>query len=765
MTETSGFGSGTRSAGVAALLLGVYALSGAAALLYQVVWQRWLVFTVGLSTVSVSLIVSAFLAGLGAGYLGGGWLADRLAPRRALLVFGALEIGIALSALASEPVLYGWLPTVSQLGADHPWRTFVVVLVVLLPPTMLMGASLPVLSRAVALPTALAQAGFIGRLYFANTLGGGAAALLTALVVVPLAGFDGAVRLGAAANLLCAAGGVLLAWRHPGTAPAVHRAPADADGPVKSLAWAGWLTHAFVAGATGIAWEVLAFRLIENVAKSRAQTFAIILSVFLTGLAFGGLAGDLVRDRLGARRRAVFLGSQTLLYALCGLGPALLVAVLGSVELGGAWRASLAEYEPSTSPLVLSLNYGLLPAVLLLLPAGLMGFGFSVSQQLIQTSLSRVGRRLGLVQFVNVAGCVAGGMLTSLVAIPAVGTGGALAIVTAIGGGYALLWCVEASQRRWPLAALAAMAAVVVAVPSTDALWTALSGVSASRVLFREDASGVSSIRFDAGFRQQARVFANGLGQSALPRASDLVHVKLGAIPAFVHPAPARVGIIGLGSGGTAWAAGARPETRELVVWELMESQGDLLASYAARTGDRTGDWFLRDPRVSLRARDGRHALLTSRASFDVIEADALRPTSGYSGNLNSVEFFTLVRSRLASGGIAAAWTSTPRVLETFRRVFPHVRVVDGFVALGSDAPIAIDWAAIRLRAGDASVRSHFAAAGLDAERLLAEVFDGKPSSAFDAPPGPAAPDVNTDMRPRDELRAPFTLPGGPPRR
>ncbi len=102
------------------LLLWIYALSGAAALIYQIVWQRWLVFTVGLSTVSIGIIVAGFLSGLGVGYLAGGWLADRLSPRRALFTFAALEVGIAVSALLSEPVLYGWLPTVGILSPRRP---------------------------------------------------------------------------------------------------------------------------------------------------------------------------------------------------------------------------------------------------------------------------------------------------------------------------------------------------------------------------------------------------------------------------------------------------------------------------------------------------------------------------------------------------------------------------------------------------------------------------------------------------------------------
>jgi spermidine synthase len=354
-----------------------------------------------------------------------------------------------------------------------------------------------VLSRAIALPTALAQAGLISRLYFANTLGGGAAALLTAVVIVPVVGFDGAVRIGALANLVCAAGGIALGRRYPrgqvepGAGPAAGPEIAAAS----SLAWAGWLVHAFVAGATGIAWEVLAFRLIENVAKSRAQTFALILSVFLAGLAFGGLAGDLVRDRLGPRRRTVFLASQTAIYVTLALGTLLLLAVLESGPLAGVWGGSLAEYEPSTATAVLLLNYVALPAVLLFLPATLMGFGFSLSQQLIQTSLARVGRRLGTVQFVNVVGCVAGGTVTSILAIPAIGTAGALRVVVLAGLGYGLVWWWEAARRWQPMVVLVVLLGAIVALPSSTRLWTVLSGYAPERVLFREDSSGLSSIR------------------------------------------------------------------------------------------------------------------------------------------------------------------------------------------------------------------------------------------------------------------------------
>ncbi len=737
-------------------LLWIYALSGAAALLYQVVWQRWLVFTVGLSTVSIAVIVAGFLSGLGVGYLAGGRLADRLTPRQALGVFAALEVGIAVAALFSEPLLYEWLPTVGHLGPDAPARTYLVVLLLLLPPTSLMGASLPVLSRSARFGTVLEQSGLISRLYFANTMGGAVAAAATAFVFVAEWGFDGAVRLGAGLNLLCAIGGLLL-WRSVGTATEGASSPRTAAAATTAPTgrwWLGWLANAFAAGLTGIAWEVLAFRLVENIVKSRAQTFAVILAVFLAGLAVGGLIGDYLRDRLGARRHVVFLASQTALYVWLAGSVAALIAVLEHFPPASPWLAYIRSYEPGGSLPMLALNYGLLPGLLLFVPALLMGFGFSLSQQLLQTSSDTVGGRLGLVQFVNILGCVAGATLTTQFAIPALGTAGAIRLLALLGLGYAAIWIRATTRRTGPLLASGVLIAATAAVPAQDHLWRVLSGQrDVGRLLYREDASGVSSLRFRPGQRPTAEVFANGLGQSMLPRPLDSHHVLLGAIPTLVHPRPAMVGIIGLGSGGTLWGASASPATERIVAWEIMASQPALLIEYAERTLDQSVAWFRGDPRIDIRHADGRHALRMGSERFDVIEADALRPSSAYAGNLYSLEFFQLLRSRLREGGLAATWVPTPRVLETMRRVFPHVVYLGDLVALGSDQPIVVDWTAIRRRLDDAAVTSHFASGQIDIVPLMEPVFR---AGAAPLPPlGPFDPtQVNTDMRPRDELPA-----------
>ncbi|MBM3990904.1 MAG: spermine synthase [Planctomycetes bacterium] len=743
------------------LLFVAYGLSGAAALIYQVVWQRWLVFTVGLSTVGIGIIVAGFLAGLGLGYLAGGRLADRLTPRAALGSFALLEVGIALCALASGPLLHGWLPTVEGLGPRSPWLTFAVVFGLLLPPTFLMGASLPILSRSIALETVLHQAGFIARLYFVNTLGGAVAAAATALVLASTVGFDGAVRVGAALNLLCAATGWMLRRRtRTDAVEPLERATALAVAPPPSTWWwTGWLAHAFAAGLTGIAWEVLAFRVVENVVKSRAQTLAVILAVLLTGLAVGSLVGDRLRERLGARRRAVFLASQVALYAWLAGSVALLVHALERWGVARPWLDSIGAYEPSMSTRMLALNYAFLPLALLFCPALLMGLGFSLSQQLLQTSFASVGRRLGRVQFVNILGCVAGAILTTHVAIPRIGTSGALRLVALVGVFYAVVWLLESRGRRMaPLSMGLVLGLAVANVPGQDRLWRVLSGqADEGRLIYREDASGVSSLRLTAPDSRSAEVFANGLGQSSLPRPLDGHHVLLGAIPTLIHPRPRRVAIIGLGSGGTLWGASARPEMERGVAWEIMASQPSLLAEYAQRTGDRSVDWFLRDPRLEIVHADGRHALRASVERFDVIEADALRAISSYAGNLYSLEFFLLVRSRLAPGGLAATWVPTPRVLETMRRAFPHVVYLGNLVALGSESPLEVDWREVAERASHPDVRAHFAQGGVDLLSLLEPVFSRGPAAL--ALLGPLDPErLNTDMHPRDELPSPWSV-------
>lgn len=185
---------------------------------------------------------------------------------------------------------------------------------------------------------------------------------------------------------------------------------------------------------------------------------------------------------------------------------------------------------------------------------------------------------------------------------------------------------------------------------------------------------------------------------------------------------------------------------------EIIGAQLGTLTQLAERRRDPALSALLSDPRIEHRVGDGRAFLRQSGQRFDIIEADALRPTSAFSGNLYSLEYFTLVRKHLASGGLAVTWAPTARVRRTFAAVFAHVLEFDQ-ISVGSDTPIPFDPIQVTERA--MRVRAHFQAAGIDVEGLISPYVQSGPRRI-----GPDDPrdvrDLNTDLFPRDEFAWPF---------
>jgi spermidine synthase len=237
------------------------------------------------------------------------------------------------------------------------------------------------------------------------------------------------------------------------------------------------------------------------------------------------------------------------------------------------------------------------------------------------------------------------------------------------------------------------------------------------------------------------------VGQSVLPYGD--VHTALGMLPAFIHPDPKHVAIIGLGSGDTVYGVAGRPQIDTITSIEIIRPQLATLKELT-RTfpyGGLLG--LLNDPRIEFVSGDGRIYLMRSGRRFDIIEADALRPSSAYSGNLYSVEYFTLVRDRLQPKGLAATWAPTARVHNGFIRVFPHVLSVPG-ILIGSNDPIELNREAIASRLADQRVRDHYARAGIDADQLMSSYLaePARYNPDFDRA---ALTDFNTDLFPKDE--------------
>jgi hypothetical protein len=245
-------------------------------------------------------------------------------------------------------------------------------------------------------------------------------------------------------------------------------------------------------------------------------------------------------------------------------------------------------------------------------------------------------------------------------------------------------------------------------------------------------------------------VFVNGYGWSWIPYGG--VHTLLGALPAFVHPGPTDAVVIGLGSGDTVYAMAGRGELERIVSVEIIGPQLATLRELAERWRSPGVLALLADDRIEHVSGDGRQYIRQSKRTYDLIEADALEPTSAYSGNLYSEAYFRLLLEHLRPGGLAVTWAPTERVARTFLRVFPYVLQHEAMqIMMGSNAPIPFDREALLQRLGAPSVTRHFAAAGVDVLELMAPLASGwrefDPSSDRSD-----LDDINTDLRPKDEF-------------
>jgi predicted membrane-bound spermidine synthase len=734
------------------VLLGVaFFLSGAAALVYQVVWQRILTLHTGIGVVSVALIVAAFMAGLGFGSHLGGLLSARVSPRRALRLFALLELSVGLFAAISCRLYYDGLGTLAaglyRTTAGAALAHFVAFLL----PTTLMGMSLPFLVRATVRDTATASR-VISGLYGVNVLGASAGALLAPWVLVRHLGMEGAALAGTAANLVAAAAALAAGHRHaPGAeAPPPAAGPAPA-GTSRAGSLRVWTLLYALSGFLALSLEVLWFRLMDVGVKSTAFTFGTVLCLYLLGLGAGSLVGGRRAERL-ARPLEAFLDYQLLLLAFAGSAVALIVWLPPGTpvyrwffdywrhdpffQLGADWNAAA----------LLGL-YGLLPLALFGAPTVLMGVSFGALQQAVQDDPATSGRKVGLLQAANIAGCTAGSLVTGLVLLERIGTASTLQLLVA--GGTALFLLVRARAAgvsRGLVARAAAVLLVLAALPSNDRLWKRLHGVTADAPpsFIGEDASALSVIV--PGVEWRWRVAVNGLPHSWLPY--EGIHTLLGAVPALIHPAPEDIAVIGLGSGETAWAVACREETRSLRVFEIAASQPRLLRAVSAVAPFAGLAELLSDPRVATEAADGRRALARDERRYDIVQVDAMFRTSAGSGNLYSVEFFRLCASRLKPGGLVCTQKPSRRVGLTFAEALPHA-LDFGNIVVGSNDPLPIDPTAWEARLLQPEVARRFDPAAMDGIRARLR----------EAVPARRNPDarigLNRDLFPRDEYSTP----------
>ncbi len=629
-------------------MLVIYTLSGVTALAYEVLWVRMLSLQFGVSIFGAVVTVTAFMAGLGVGSLAGLRVMRSLRPLR---VLAAIEAAIALYALclpALSGFMNGFLDHAASATNIYQWYAlqFTAALGMLFLPALLMGLGFPVVLRACR-----GLSVSIGCVYGLNTLGGALGALLP-LWLLPVIGWSSSVRAVAALGLLAALGALALSFIvPPATAEAApQRSSRPALGAL--LAYAG-------IGMAALALEITWTRLFGMVLLRTEYVLAVILAVFLVGVAAGSLLvrRGLQRYWLSAFPVLAALFSLISLWALPLISQWAEQAQFGSLTGALVWQGAVIALVTLPVTLVLGAWLPLLAHTLGDEPAGHGPWLYGA----------------------NALGGAVGALGTGLIMIPWLGSAGTLCVAALMLFACGMVW----AAGRWLWLALAGLVLLAVPVRHLPPVATLLPQAhGGSRDLYvHEDAVSITHV---VQQRDGQRVLLTDLQRMDASTAPSAVAVQedQARLALLLHPDPRSVLFLGLGTGISAAGSLAFPAVRDRTAVEL--SRGSIVSA------DR---WFSRiNHHISRKTRvvwdDARHYLEAGRKAYDVIIGDVFHPDLVGRSALLSVQQFRRVRARLAPGGLYVQWLALNQfdpqslqvVMRTFQRVFPDaVGFIDGF--------------------------------------------------------------------------------------
>jgi spermidine synthase len=706
----------------------------------------------GGTTLAVSTVLAAFMGGLALGSTIAGRVAARLA--KPLRAYGLIEIGIAAYALL-VPIIFrlvdhGYALIWQEL---HPgffvfslWR-FVLSVAILLVPTTLMGATLPVLA-AVLLRAPRFKSISVTRLYMYNLAGAIIGTVAAGFFLLPALGLRRTIFVAAAINCLIGQVALLVESRattslaepddeeaNGGRAAPVETAElsglAPAAGLLNEVREAGprfWFFCAFVSGFVTISTQVAWTRVLTMIIGSSTYAFSIVVALFLVGLSAG--AFEISRkDRTRSLRQTVFkVEIATALSLFCSIlvinfMPWLLVKVGQQLGLG-TWGGLLALQIVCA-------------ALLILLPAFLMGSVMPLVLAWASQGHSAISVRLvGRSYAVNTVGAIAGAFCAGFILIPRTGTRFTIlvgaALCTIVAGLVFPMWKGSA-DRDWSLGlaaggTLAMILALFVAAPALNfdelsigaydslirVLAQARQGISDDDLknngpeqhqllLYQEGPTSTVSVRKDWGVTSLAINGRTNASDRDMP-----TQIMLAQLPLLVAPSIKNGLIVGFASGVSAGAILQSPI--EAVTCVELEPA----TIKASRYFEHVNNHPLNDPRLRLVIDDARTVLHVNPTRYDIIMSEPSHPWVPGVANLFTTEFFELGRERLNDDGVFVQWLQTYQlstnslrsVLATFQKVFPHVLVfrVGGMangkdlILVGSRAPLGLDRIAERMR-------------------------------------------------------------------
>ncbi|MDQ3070839.1 MAG: fused MFS/spermidine synthase [Acidobacteriota bacterium] len=706
-------------------LLLLFVGSGCAALIYEVVWFQLLQLVIGSSAVSLGVLLGTFMGGMCLGSL----LLPRFVSRdvHPLKVYAVLEAAIgalAVLVLLITPLIgYIYSATVGH-GFGSILLRGVVAAVCLLPPTLLMGATLPAIARWIEMtPRGVA---WLGYFYGGNIAGAVFGCLLAGFYLLRVHDMTTSTLAGVAINLLVAGAAWMLAARTP--ALAASEGPAHdrgRDAPPQATRGTGTVYAAIaISGATALGSQVIWTRLLSLLVGATVYAFSIILAVFLVGLGIGSSLGAFAA-RASARPRLALGACQLML--------------MGAIAWAAYMLSAGLPYWPINPSLAMTpgivFQVDLVRSAWVVLPGAILwGASFPLALAAVADTGQDPGRVVGRVYAANTAGAIAGALAASLFLVDSMGTLRAQQIFIALSAIAAclamapLLWTSPGSPKPteqplgtpgFTLVVIALVAAIftVNRLPPVPGMLIAygrymVTWLGQADVVFAGEGlnSSVAVTQLSSGIRN---FHVSGKVEASSEPQDMRLQRMLGHLPALLHPNPQSVLVVGCGAGVTAGSFVTYPSLQRLVIAEIEPLIPKVVTTYFGRENHNV----VNDPRVEIVYDDARHYVLTTGEQFDIITSDPIHPWVKGSATLYTKEYFEMVKRHLKPGGIVTQWVPlyesdldvVRSEIATFVSVFPDATIWanlqegQGYdiVLLGQNTPGPIDLDALQRRFDD----------------------------------------------------------------
>ena len=661
--------------------------SGCAALMYEIIWFQGLQLVLGSSAVSIAVLLGTFMAGMCIGSLGLARYVRR--SRHPLRIYAVLEILIAASGLLMlvvMPLVQGIYTAVAPHGFGGLLLRGLFAAICLIPPTVMMGATLPAVARWVE--TTPRGVSWLGFFYGGNTIGAVFGCLLAGFYLLRVHDMPFATFVAVLLNLAVAAAAWTLARIEPRTTPVATGAAVAGDAPAVDVpvsprdARLIYLTIA-LSGMSALGAEVVWTRLFSLLLSGTTYTFSIILAVFLIGIGLGSGAGAFIARRTVNPRRAL------------GIAQLLLIAAIAWTSWNITTSLPVWPINPRLAPNPwIQFQIDLVRCLWAILPAAcLWGASFPLALAAVASKGQDGGVVVGRVYAANTVGAIIGAVSVSLVFVGWIGTQNseriliALAAVAALAA-FAPTAGIGPARPRLGLRELigalvivevaAVMGRSVAPVPPMligHGRLTAVEGRSAETYLYvGEGMSGSPAVSRDANgilsYHNAGKVQA-----SSQPQDMRLQRM-LGHLTTLVPANPRSVLVVACGAAVTAGASSIDPRVERLTIAEIEPLVPSVVARYFAEQNFNVVD----NPKVTVAIDDGRHFLATSKEKYDAITSDPFDPWVKGAANLYTKEFWELAKEHLNPGGVVTVWVplydSTMAVakseIATFFEAFPN---------------------------------------------------------------------------------------------